>query len=80
MIATGGISDIGCVIDCLAAGAEAVQLCSALDHKELQVIGFLRQQLSELRVSEILCSRHIMTSKESICRRNRPGRMRGPLS
>lgn len=48
IIATGGITDIGAVVDLLAAGAEAVQLCSALDYRKASVIDIFRRQLRHL--------------------------------
>lgn len=46
IVASGGIMDLGCTIDVMAAGADAVQLCSALDVRSLAVIDLLREQLS----------------------------------
>lgn len=48
LIATGGITDIGAVVDALAAGADAVQLCTALDLRGIQVVELLREQLHHL--------------------------------
>jgi dihydroorotate dehydrogenase len=48
LVATGGITDIGAVVDTLAAGAEAVQLCSILDYRKLSVVDILRRQLTKL--------------------------------
>lgn len=48
IIATGGITDIGAVIDLLATGADAVQLCSILDYRKLSAIDILRRQLQAL--------------------------------
>lgn len=48
LIASGGIIDIGSVVDAFAAGAEAVQLCSALDLRTVRVVETLREELSAL--------------------------------
>ncbi|MCC6545314.1 MAG: hypothetical protein IT392_12590 [Nitrospirae bacterium] len=48
LLATGGITDIGAVVDVMAAGAEAVQLCSALDYRRIFVLEILRRQLRQL--------------------------------
>lgn len=68
LIATGGIEDVGCVIDAIAAGADAVQLCSVLDHKEPLSIGFLRQQLAELvgSNSDLAALKDLMRGNESV--------------
>lgn len=47
-IATGGIMTISGCIDMFAAGAQAVQLCSLLDHKGVEVVDLLRKQLDSL--------------------------------
>lgn len=48
IIASGGIIDVGGVVDVLAAGASAVQLCSALDQRGVHVLPLLRLQLAHL--------------------------------
>jgi dihydroorotate dehydrogenase len=48
MIATGGIMDIAGIIDMFAAGANAVQLCTILDVRGIQVLELLREQLAAL--------------------------------
>jgi hypothetical protein len=48
IVATGGVTDIGAVVDVMAAGASAVQLCTALDLRGVQVIDWFREQLSRL--------------------------------
>ena len=48
LIAGGGIIDVADVLDIMAAGAEAVQLCTALDRRAVQTLFVLRAQLSEL--------------------------------
>ena len=51
IVAAGGILDLGAAIDVMAAGANAVQLCSALDGGSPAVLDELRKQLT-LRCSE----------------------------
>ena len=46
LVASGGIIDIGSVIDSIAAGAEAVQLCSALDLRTLRTWRRMREELN----------------------------------
>lgn len=48
IVAAGGIFDLGAVIDVMAAGAEAVQLCSVFDAASPGVLGELRSQLESL--------------------------------
>lgn len=48
MVATGGVTGIGAVIDILAAGADAVQLCSFLDRFKPPALRLLREQLLHL--------------------------------
>ncbi len=48
LVASGGLSDVGSVVDALAAGASAVQLCTALDARSPQVVTWLRNQLRSL--------------------------------
>lgn len=48
LVATGGIMDIASVLDVFAAGADAVQLCTILDVRGVQVIELLREQLKKL--------------------------------
>lgn len=45
LVASGGVVDVGGVVDLVAAGASAVQLCSALDIRGPSVLPLLRQQL-----------------------------------
>lgn len=47
-VASGGLDDVGGIVDMVAAGARAVQLCSALDRRGLQVLALLRWQLEEI--------------------------------
>ena len=57
IIATGGIVDVGAVVDVLAAGADAVQLCSALDLRGVEMVHVLRNQLQSLAAEhETLCA------------------------
>ncbi len=46
LIASGGIVDTGGIIDVIAAGANAVQLCTAMDLWGVHVIDWIREQLS----------------------------------
>lgn len=48
LIASGGITNIGNVLDSLVAGASAVQLCTAMDHRGRDIVAWLREQLSEI--------------------------------
>jgi len=48
IIASGGIVDIGAVVDLLAGGASAIQLCSALEARGVSVLALLRQQLTAI--------------------------------
>ena len=48
IVASGGVVDIGGVVDVLAAGACAVQLCTALDTLGVHVLPLFRQQLQRL--------------------------------
>ena len=48
VIASGGVVDIGGVIDILAAGANAIQLCSAFDLRGVHMLPLLRKQLSRI--------------------------------
>ncbi|MHC4090936.1 MAG: beta/alpha barrel domain-containing protein [Planctomycetota bacterium] len=48
IVASGGIVDVGGVVDVIAAGAGAVQLCSMLDLHGVHVLALLRQQLAEI--------------------------------
>jgi hypothetical protein len=48
-IASGGLVDIGGVVDCLTAGADAVQICSILDvHRGVHALTMIRRQLEEI--------------------------------
>ncbi len=48
LIATGGIMDTAGITDVFAAGATAVQLCTVLDVRGVQVVPMLREQLTRL--------------------------------
>ncbi len=48
LVASGGIIDIGSVVDAVAAGADAVQLCSAIDLRTVRVLETMREELSSL--------------------------------
>jgi dihydroorotate dehydrogenase len=48
IIASGGITDIAGVVDVLAVGSDAVQLCTALDVRGPRLVHWLREQLSAL--------------------------------
>jgi dihydroorotate dehydrogenase len=48
IVATGGITDTSSVVDAIAVGADAVQLCTVLDIQTPQALSWLRQQLSQL--------------------------------
>lgn len=48
VVASGGIVDIGGIVDLMAAGSDAVQLCTVLDDRKPHIIGVMREQLSEL--------------------------------
>jgi len=46
IVASGGVMDLGSTIDVIAAGANAVQLCSALDVRGAAILELLREQLA----------------------------------
>jgi dihydroorotate dehydrogenase len=48
LVATGGMTDIGAIIDVIGAGAEAVQICSVLDYRKTSAIDVLRRQMRKL--------------------------------
>jgi dihydroorotate dehydrogenase len=48
IVASGGVVDIGGVVDVFAAGACAVQLCTAIDTLGVHVLPLFRQQLQRL--------------------------------
>lgn len=48
LVASGGIVDIGSFIDAIAAGANCVQLCTALDLWGVYVVEWFREQLQTL--------------------------------
>jgi dihydroorotate dehydrogenase len=48
LIASGGILDIAGIVDAIAAGASATQLCTILDLRGVQVVDLLREQLGVL--------------------------------
>ena len=48
VVASGGLTEIGNVIDALVAGAMAVQICTAMDHRGMNIVAWLREQLLEL--------------------------------
>lgn len=48
IVASGGVSEISGFIDLIAAGADAVQLCTFLDVKGVQAVHWLREQLTSL--------------------------------
>jgi dihydroorotate dehydrogenase len=48
LVASGGIIDIGSVVDAVAAGADAVQLCSAIDLRTVRVLETMREELNSL--------------------------------
>lgn len=48
IVASGGIMDISSFIDCIHAGAKAVQLCTIFDRKGILYLETLREQLYEL--------------------------------
>jgi dihydroorotate dehydrogenase len=48
LIGSGGVIDIAGLIDVIAGGASAIQLCTALDLRRVQVVELLREQLRTL--------------------------------
>ncbi len=48
IVASGGILDVGATVDVMAAGAVAVQLCTALDVRKPAILPVIRKQLEEV--------------------------------
>ncbi len=48
LVATGGIGDLPGIVDLLEAGVDAVQLCSVIDNRGIEVVELLREQLREI--------------------------------
>ena len=72
VVASGGVADIAGVVDLLAAGANAVQLCTILDRQGPQAVSWLREQLRQLltNVGDFATWRDSLRVHESPARNN----------
>ncbi len=65
LIASGGIIDVADVLDIMAAGAEAVQLCTAFDRRGVRTLSVLRSQLKDLCQESGSLSEYLSTLRSS---------------
>ncbi len=68
IVASGGVMDIGAVIDLMATGASGVQLCTVLDVRKPQYLEVLRQQMHDLASDAGSVRELISTIREDVKR------------